>query len=327
MVGKHHLELHNKRVKYVLDIDRKVTVIKGNSGTGKTTFIRMLQGYLAQGSKSGIAFKNDSGISVVVLDARTRWEIELSEPTSRIIFVDEAVDYIYDQLFQQAFTKSNHYLVIISRSGKFNHLPYAINSIYELKTEKVEGINLTRLYQFYDCMIQTIPCQRVITEDSNSGAQLMEAVFGVKVCPAYGNSNVIKKLIDQLKASSQVPIAAVVDGAAFGGYIANVMNLIKTNENMCIYAPESIEFLLLQTAPYKRKVKDELENTWKYCDISRYLTWEQYYTELLCRICESDYGFSYKKTKLPQFFLTADSIKQVKECLGRYCVKETGRKM
>ncbi|MCD7948952.1 MAG: hypothetical protein LUG12_01650 [Erysipelotrichaceae bacterium] len=62
MVGKHHIEIENRRAKYILDIERKVTVIKGNSGTGKTTLIRMLQGYLAQGNKSGITVKNDTMI-------------------------------------------------------------------------------------------------------------------------------------------------------------------------------------------------------------------------------------------------------------------------
>ena len=107
MLGKHHLEIENKRVKYVLDIERKITVIKGNSGTGKTTLIRMIQGYIAQGNKSGISVKNDSNIPIMVFTATTRWESELAEAKGNLIFIDEAVDYIYSK---QNFFHYYHYL-------------------------------------------------------------------------------------------------------------------------------------------------------------------------------------------------------------------------
>lgn len=148
MVGKHHLEIENKRVKYVLDIERKITVIKGNSGTGKTTLIRMIQGYIAQGNKSGITLKNDSSIPLMVFTAATRWESELAELKGTLIFIDEAVDYIYSKGFQQEFIRSDNYLVVISRSGRFNHLPYAIQSIYELYTTTNEKIKLTKMIPF-----------------------------------------------------------------------------------------------------------------------------------------------------------------------------------
>ncbi len=149
MVGRHHLEIENRKARYVLDIDRKVTVIKGNSGTGKTTLIRMIQGYSAQGIKSGITIRNRTGIPITVFDTNTRWDEELDKRAASIIFVDEATDYIYSTAFQEAFTKSEHYLVVISRSGQFNHIPFAIQSIYELRTEDTDLIHLTRMYHMY----------------------------------------------------------------------------------------------------------------------------------------------------------------------------------
>ncbi|MCD7808753.1 MAG: hypothetical protein LUH02_05365 [Erysipelotrichaceae bacterium] len=124
-------------------------MIKGNSETGKTTLIRMLQGYLAQGNKSGINLINDTNIPLIVFTSTTKWEKELVELKGTIIFVDEVVDYIYSIGFQQEFIKSDNYLVVISRSGKFNHLPYAISSIYELRTEMNEKVKLTKMYQLY----------------------------------------------------------------------------------------------------------------------------------------------------------------------------------
>jgi predicted ATPase len=59
MVGKYYIEISNRKLKYKLEIERKITLIKGNSGTGKITLIRMLQGYIEQGNKSGIKIKVD----------------------------------------------------------------------------------------------------------------------------------------------------------------------------------------------------------------------------------------------------------------------------
>lgn len=43
MVGKYRVVVENKRIKYILDIKRNITVIKGNSATGKTTLIDMIR--------------------------------------------------------------------------------------------------------------------------------------------------------------------------------------------------------------------------------------------------------------------------------------------
>ena len=45
MVGAYHLIVSNKYLKYEFDIKRNITVIKGNSATGKTTLLEMLREY------------------------------------------------------------------------------------------------------------------------------------------------------------------------------------------------------------------------------------------------------------------------------------------
>ncbi|MCD8027274.1 MAG: ATP-binding protein [Erysipelotrichaceae bacterium] len=238
-------------------------MIKGNSGTGKTTLIRMLQGYLAQGNKSGITVKNDTNIPLMVFTSFTKWEKDLLEIKEHIIFVD----YIYSRGFQQEFIKSDNYLVVISRSGKFNHLPYAVSSIYELRTETDEKIKLTRMYQMYTYSKDTSLPPKIITEDTNSGSQKMENIYHTQVVCVGGNGNVLKELVKYV--STQSTLFVIVDGAAFGGFISLVMNIAKLNNYIFVFAPESFECLLLQTNQLKRKLSDELENTWNYCDISQ----------------------------------------------------------
>ncbi len=319
MVGRHHLEIENKRIKYVFDIERKVTVIKGKSGTGKTTLIRMLSGYISQGNKSGITMRNQTNIPIKVFDSATRWESELKDRASKLIFVDEATDYIYSKAFQEEFAQSVHYLVVISRSGRFNHLPFAIDSIYELRTEEAKDkLKLTKMYHIYEYKDKSVDPDTVITEDSNSGAEMMDEIFESNIIPAHGNGSIANVLAKQIKSVGTIFI--VVDGAAFGGFIARVMSMISLNDHVELLAPESFEYMLLQTEAYKRRLDDQLENTWKYCDISRYLTWEQYYTDLLKAVCEEEYGFKYTKIHLHHSFTSQDCERQVKEFLLQNCV-------
>ncbi len=125
--------------------------------------------------------------------------------------------------------------------------------------------------------------------------------------------------------TTQSNVFVVVDGAAFGGFVSQVMNIINLNNHILLFAPESFEYLLLQMNQIKRKLSDEIDNTCQYCDISKHLTWEQYYTELLQNICYEEFGFSYSKSQLHESFLKKDIMDQVKSNLYLNLVKETNK--
>ena len=42
MTGKYDIEIYNKRVHYHLTVKRNITVIQGDSATGKTELLRMI---------------------------------------------------------------------------------------------------------------------------------------------------------------------------------------------------------------------------------------------------------------------------------------------
>ena len=43
MKGIHHIIVSNGNLKYEFDIKRNITILKGDSATGKTTLIEMIQ--------------------------------------------------------------------------------------------------------------------------------------------------------------------------------------------------------------------------------------------------------------------------------------------
>ena len=54
MKGKHKVVIKNNRLHYEFEIKRNITIIKGDSATGKTTLINMIRQFTNLGNSSGI---------------------------------------------------------------------------------------------------------------------------------------------------------------------------------------------------------------------------------------------------------------------------------
>lgn len=65
MKGTHHVIIQNKRIHYEFDIRRNITVIRGDSASGKTTLVEMIQEYMDQGIESMITIQSDKKCGVI----------------------------------------------------------------------------------------------------------------------------------------------------------------------------------------------------------------------------------------------------------------------
>lgn len=54
MKGKHRVVVKNNKLHYDFEIKRNITIIKGDSATGKTTLINMIRQFSNLGNSSGI---------------------------------------------------------------------------------------------------------------------------------------------------------------------------------------------------------------------------------------------------------------------------------
>ena len=59
MKGKYGIEVYNSRVHYALSVKRNITILNGNSGTGKTELIRLVGEYEENGASSVITLRCD----------------------------------------------------------------------------------------------------------------------------------------------------------------------------------------------------------------------------------------------------------------------------
>ena len=67
MKGSYTIKVYNHRVTFTLEIERNITVITGNSATGKTTLIDSISAYEELGSKSGVSIESQKEYTRITL--------------------------------------------------------------------------------------------------------------------------------------------------------------------------------------------------------------------------------------------------------------------
>lgn len=112
-------------------------------------------------------------------------------------------------------------------------------------------------------------------------------------------------------------IYVFVDGAAFGNQIEYLLTLIDSllGCNICVFVPESFEYLLLNTSRFRDLCYNELLNTSDYVESSIYRTYENYFEDLLSNICNDNFSnVKYEKVswnKLNLFFKQNSLLEEV----------------
>ena len=129
MKGKYRIIVENKKIRYDFEIKRNITIIKGDSATGKTTLADMIAEYEENGADSGIRLTCDRECHI--LQGRY-WKVLLAEMKNSIIFIDEGNKFVSSVEFAEEVKRSDNYFVIITREA-LETLPYSVDEIYGIR--------------------------------------------------------------------------------------------------------------------------------------------------------------------------------------------------
>lgn len=135
MKGKYKIIIQNKKIKYEFEIRRNITVIRGDSATGKTTLVDMVREYYENGINSGIQL--NSAKECAVLEGRN-WKTQLKEFSDSILFIDEGNEFVTSKDFAAEIQNTDNYYVIVSRE-RLSTLPYSVEEIYGIRTSGKYG--------------------------------------------------------------------------------------------------------------------------------------------------------------------------------------------
>lgn len=311
MTGKYKIRVRKRKLEYNLEVQRNITILTGDSAIGKTELINAIRDYDNLGHESGVKLQCNK--RCVVLEGKN-WERELEDIQDSIVFIDEKSKFVATDEFTDAIRSSDNYYVIITRQ-KLDNLPYSINEIYTLDCKGIstDGIynNQRRLYTSDDRYSKE-PIKKIITEDRKSGFQFFNEaskIYNIHCEPADGKSKVKNFITHENKERTLL----IVDGAAFGPEIRDVLKLINKYNNYILYAPESFEWILLKSNILKYKnLEHILSNTYEYADTKEYLSWERYYEALLKDIVkDNELIKTYNKRKIPNYFISTNNIKRI----------------
>lgn len=317
MKGSYHFRVKSKKMLFEFTIRRNITVIKGDSATGKTTLLHMMYEYLRVGRESGFSVTADTDYFVYLRQEVGRtWKDALYSLADTIIFIEENNNFVFSKEFAEFVKTSGNYFVLVNRSP-FKMLPYSIHEIYEITTDgnrvdiKESYHQFKELYSNYP-VIQNNKMEIVVTEDSNSGFQFFSYLFrDRKVVSSRGNSTVLNKI----QEFDTGDILAIVDGAAFGAMVEKCLEYFSTrnSQRISIWMPESFEYLILKSGLIRSKeLLEILSSTSDYVEAKECESWEKYFTQLLIPMT-SDKTYKYSKKVLDEYYLYDKNVQQIVE--------------
>ena len=315
MKGRYHFKVRSKRALFDFTIRRNITILKGDSATGKTTLLHMLYEYLRVGRESGFTVSSDASYFVYLRKEVGRdWKDALFPLKNTIIFIEENNDFVFGRDFADFVKSSGNYFVLVNRAP-FRMLPYSIHEIYEIitagkRTDIRESYHeFKELYSHYP-VVKHNKVENIITEDSCSGHQFFTTVFGTAdVVSADGNSNILPVIQTLVKGDTLV----IADGAAFGAMIENCLAYLETRIDLrvSIWLPESFEYLILKSGVIKAaELEAVLEEPADYIDSLQHESWEQFFTDLLISLTK-DTAAKYSKEVLNKYYLQDKNIRKI----------------
>ena len=316
MRGSYWFKAKSKKVLFEFSIRRNITVIKGNSATGKTTLLRILYEYLRSGRQSGYGVSTNASYYVYIRDEVGRdWKDALYPLKNTVIFIGENNEFVFTKEFARYVKESGNYFVFVTRAP-LKMLPYSIHEIYEIITDgkrtdiKESYHEFKEIYSNYP-IIKNNKVQNVVTEDSKSGYQFWTHVFkNSNVTSSNGNGNLMKR-VKELESGDTLVIA---DGAAFGSLIETCMSSfqIQTERRIALWLPESFEYLILKSGIFKSdKITQILNNIPEYVESEKYESWENFFTDILIMLT-ADGVEKYSKNLLNSYYLQDWVVDKIK---------------
>lgn len=313
MTGTHHVEVKNRDAVFKFDLYRNITIVRGDSGTGKTTLYEMIADYTRLKEASGVNISCDKAcVALTDID----WKNQLKGIKDSIVFIDEGAEFLKTKDFARAIKDTENYYVIFNRES-LHDLPYSVEEIYEIKAsgkyhrfKKMFKHNAKHVY-YKEKAPTNLKYDTLLTEDSKSGYQFYQHYFeNSDIICFTSESNAA--IFSWLKEHEDRKIFVVADGAAFGSEIDRIMKM-RSFPNIRLCLPESFEWLILKSGIINTVDMKKVDDPGDYIDSAKYFSWENFFERYLIDITVNT-PFQYAKRAInPIFQSEVNAEKIIKE--------------
>jgi hypothetical protein len=321
MRGPQQVRVSSKRCDYQFELRRNITIVRGNSGTGKTTLYDMIAEHTRLGEASGVNIQCAKAcVALIDMD----WQNQLTGTTDSIVFIDEGAAFITSEDFASAVRGTDNYYVLFTRVD-LHQLPYSIDEIFEINTSGRKYHRFVPAYQPDEHhAYTTVPRRRqaqhfdvLLTEDSKAGLDLYVSHFdGADVsCVSAGTNAAVYQW---LKDHPGERVFVVADGAAFGPEADRVLKLQALHpQDIAVCLPESFEWLILSSGLVDdASLAEILANPSGSIESADYESWEQFFSAYLARITRGT-PFAYRKDRLAPAYVLPQNSRKIVDQISR----------
>lgn len=297
------IEVYDALVHYKFSINRRFSVITGDSGIGKSVFYTMIEDYNRNGSYAGITIAVPKGYHLIT-STEESWQRDMSSLKSAVIVLDEFDAVCSDNfctMYKNLAVQNNLWFIVMTRIEKpkydrYKRLSYSVNALYTVATIDNVHYNVPLYNEILTkYKSQLFSFDAVLVEDTKAGYEFFRRLFyryNVRNAES-GKSNIVSVLKEMEKAGC-LKVLLFVDLASYGCHMNELKSFIYYS-NMTVYIIdfyECFEYLLLTTnlLNHKDEVIKEFNNIEYFANQS--YSWEKYFEELLKRVTD---GKRYKQ--------------------------------
>lgn len=293
------VHLKTKRLEYKFDLLGKYTIIKGDSGIGKTTFYDLVESL----NMSTSPVQNLTGLRLVRVP-RDMENFPFEDYEECILVLDEDCLVLHSKAAMSKFKNSKNYFIIFTRKINLAFLPIGVDSVFKMKTSG-KFHTLEKYYPRFHSDIKKLP-EIIITEDIKSSYLFMKdflSVYNNKdiiIEPAYG-SNIERVLCKEASASKitksvqywiengKTQILVCYDASAFASYIEPFIAVLERypNVNIMVVDWDSFESYILSSPMFEMPCFLQ-DTTFNFESLEQYCTYKliemlpQYNKSTLC---------------------------------------------
>lgn len=231
------LSVKTKRLCYEITFHGKYSIIRGDSGIGKTTLSRLL--LRAELQKQAV--RVECNLQVVTISA-TADEDVLQKHSNTVFVIDENCLLLRQSNIARILKESNNYFIIITRK-QLGYLPISVDSFYSLLTVGDVTRNVPMYPRFNHDYFGEVDL--IITEDSCSSYYYFKRYFTIPVTSSGAKSKVALTLKREYEVGKKFLI--VYDAAAFSTEIEDLVKYISSRANVKVLDWESFEHYVLQS--------------------------------------------------------------------------------
>lgn len=299
------LDVHADEFHFSLELTRRLTVVKGNSASGKTTLTEFVS------AEDRIAVI-ESDYPVLVATNST-WQSTVAGSTDSIIIFDD-LRLVGSPEFAKAYKDycvlNNLWFLVMGREDNeeqlqnFYHLSYCMNNIFEMVHE---GTTYT-LKKYYKFPALEREPDIILTEDSKAGFVFFKKLFReTEVISAESGKGALIPQVDVLIRKGYDNILAVVDSASFGCHAEELYSRFCRREPskvMLMSDYECFEEMLLQTNLLNciDLVREEMSDLVKYAN--QYYSWETYFEKMIDEVTKGKPYHHAHQMRLKNCYLT-----------------------